>query len=133
MPPAAAETFCNELFPERCSTELRPNEKAPFHGVLVTPELGAYYHTASRGCDKRISLAVARTSSTAAADRERDRKIAAADLKVSRAEGYREGYDAGYEAGTPAWYAHPVVVTIAAVAATIGVFVVVKKVDRASD
>lgn len=97
--------------------------------MLVTPELGAYYHTAATGCDARIGLEVAKTASTAAADQERDRKIATADQKAARAEGRLEGY----EAGRPSWYTHPVFVAFVTAGAVVGMFWVVKRVDRATD
>jgi hypothetical protein len=122
-----AETHCNPDFPDRCSAEVKAGQKAPFSGVVVTPSLGAYYHTRAVGCQDEIDLEVTKTSSLAAAGEKLRTAEMKADHRADLVEARSEGYQEGWKAGQPAWYSHPVVVATAAVVATIGIAFAVKK------
>lgn len=117
--------------------ELRPGQKAPAHGLWISPELGAYYHTAATGADRRLKLELSKTASIAAADRQRDLRVHAAELKTARAEGFTDGYKKGFEEAAPAWYETPPAIAtwvgVLAIGACIAIFFAAKEIDHVTD
>lgn len=128
---ALAEVKCDTMFPDRCSVELSAGSTTPFQGVLLSSELGIALGQKAMNCDRRTEIEVTRTSSLAFIRRQADRKRFEVDIYAAgakgRLDGYRDGYAAGVEAATPSWYERPVVVSLATVVVSIGLFFAVKQ------
>lgn len=70
---------CAPGFPTRCSVELEANATAPFSGQLLTPDLAIVLAQTADGCATVTAAEVARVKALAAADKERDAAVHAAE------------------------------------------------------
>lgn len=115
--PSAAWADQSEVVCPRPGYCLAPNlvkgAPAPFTGDLLTPKLSTEWGLIVDGCDKRVESAVARTSSTAAVNRDFDRRAHAVDLLAKDRE------IALWKAMRPVWYEHPAFVATISVLGTL--------------
>lgn len=116
----AADVECSKDWPTRCSAPLETGDKAPFAGQLVTPDLAIHLGLSTEHCDRRIAIEVSRTSSIAKADKERDAKVAAADLRAAQAE--TEMWKKAAEDAEPKFYERPLFVAASTVVGMVLVY-----------
>lgn len=87
---AESEIECAPDFPTRCAASIQSGDPAPFDGQVLTPDMAIFLGQSANACGERIAAEVARTSSTAKADRARDLAIVLADMRVVEVE--RDAY-----------------------------------------
>lgn len=113
---------CAPGWPTRCSTPLEAGKVARFSGQLLTPDMAIFLAQSADGCKQVTAIEVDHAKKTAQADSDRDKAIAAADLRAANetAQLYKD-------AAKRPFYEHPVIVAALAVGATLFVVWAVRK------
>lgn len=124
---ALAETKpeCSEEWPTRCAVPIKANEKAPFTGQLLTDDLAIYLGQTTDSWEKRMQLEVTKTASIAKENLKKEKKLAAADLRVVERE--RDLYK---QAADRSFLEQPAVVAIITTVAVTAIFLVANAVVR---
>ena len=118
------KTECPEpAFPNRCYVVgMSPGDKAPIAGDLLSVEMAIKMAQSAANVEERIKIEVAKTSSTAKADRERDQKVheaepEAKDDRISFLEDAAErSADRSIFQHPAAWFLYGVGITVLIVA-----------------
>ena len=125
----AGPVECDAEAPAHCSAPIRPNQRAPFRGQVITTELSITLGQKAFYCDDRIELEVSRTAITAVANKKADRRVWEAELKAERSKAYL----AGKEAAAPGCFERPPFWFGVGIGAAAVIFFSVKAGDKAID
>ena len=127
----SARAECDPKKPEHCAEYLNEGEAAPFTGVLQTVPMSISIGQKAASCPERIKLEVSKTSSIADVNREADRRIA--DIELQGEKRVTNIWKGQAEKNEPGFWDHPATWFVIGVAATVGMYWLVRGTDEGAN
>lgn len=131
----APEVNCRSDFPTWCTAGLKPDQKAPFSGVLMTGGLAAHLYLTEKNEQRQTDLAVNKATDLKDIQIQHQKDLNQIDKAAftEKIKVLNKAHKRELELAAPSWYEHPALVLPAGIVLGVVSVLVAKEVMEASN